>query len=249
MKIGIIAAMPEEASTIVRCASSPVKEIIGNRTCYRFLYCEHEVCVMQGGMGFDNAARSAETMIDSFAPDLLVSAGFCGGVASELLVGDIAVACGFVIASGAGVQQVPIEMPVFIKKLLRELTDHGKRAFESLFVSTPTVMNKAAIAVLLNDHASFPVVEMESAAIALIAVEKKTPFLAIRAVSDPRGEELQFSIEEFCDAQLNISIPRVLLTILKRPVIIPQLIRLARNSRVASKSLTKAFSLFFACTP
>lgn len=237
MKIGIIAAMPEEAGAIVRCASSLVKEIIGNRTCYRFLHGKHAVLVMQAGMGFDNAARSAETIIDSFAPDLLLSAGFCGGIAPELQVGDTVVASGFVIASGATVQQVPIELPAFTRKPVKELTDHGKRAFESLFVSTPTVMNKAAIAKLLPDQASFPVVEMESAAIALIAVENKIPFLAIRTVSDPRNEELQFSIEEFCDAQLNISIPKVLLTLFKRPQILPQLLRLARYSRTAGLSL------------
>jgi len=244
MNIGIIAAMPEEAAAIIRCASSPIKEKIGNRISYRFVHGEHSVVVMQSGMGFDNAARGAELIVDRFSPDLLLSAGFCGGIAPELQVGDSAVACGFTIVSGTTLQEVPIEMPAFIRKLVRVLTDGGERAFETLFVSTPTVMNKASIAALLPEKSPLPVVEMESAAIALVAVEKKIPFLAVRTVSDPSSEELLFSIDEFCDTNQNISIPKVLLTILKRPVIIPQLIRLARNSRIAANALSTAIESF-----
>lgn len=243
MKIGIIAAMPEEVSAILRCASSPAQERISNRICYRFVQSEHEIVVMHAGMGFDNAARSAESLIDGFAPDLLLSAGFCGGIDSELLVGDTVVAVHYAIASETTLENIPIAIPGISKKVVRTMTDSGIRAFESFFVSTPAVMNKATIAALLPDYAKYPTVEMESSAIALVAVEKKIPFFAIRTVSDPRSEELLFSIEEFCDKQLNISIPRVLLTIVKRPYILPQLLRLARNSRIAGRSLTTSIEI------
>jgi adenosylhomocysteine nucleosidase len=85
---------------------------------------------------------------------------------------------------------------------------------------------------------------MESAAIAIVAVENGIPFCGIRAVSDPFDEELGFSLDEFCDQRMRIRIPRVLLTIARKPRIIPQLIRLARNSRVAGASLSQAVERF-----
>jgi adenosylhomocysteine nucleosidase len=81
---------------------------------------------------------------------------------------------------------------------------------------------------------------MESAAIARVAAEHGIPFIGLRTVSDPFDEELGFTLDEFCDDQLRIRIPKVLLTIVRKPRIIPQLIRLARNSRVAGASLSHA---------
>jgi adenosylhomocysteine nucleosidase len=90
------------------------------------------------------------------------------------------------------------------------------------------------------------VVEMESAAIALVAGENGIPFVALRTVSDPFGEELGFALDEFCDDRMRIRIPKVLFTIARKPRIIPQLIRLARNSRVAATSLSLAMERFLA---
>ncbi|OGR24172.1 MAG: hypothetical protein A2X83_01300 [Desulfuromonadales bacterium GWD2_54_10] len=69
--------------------------------------------------------------------------------------------------------------------------------------------------------------------------------MGIRAISDPWNEELGFSIQDFCDEQLRVRPIKVLATILRRPIIIPQLIRLARNSRVAARSLTLATKQLF----
>jgi adenosylhomocysteine nucleosidase len=105
-------------------------------------------------------------------------------------------------------------------------------------------MHKKQLAALLPAAAPYPVVEMESAAIALVAVENGIPFSAIRTVSDPFDEELAFSLDEFCDDRMRIRILRVLLTVARKPRIIPQLLRLAGNSRVAAASLSQAVKRF-----
>jgi adenosylhomocysteine nucleosidase len=240
MLIGIVVAMPEEARAIARCASSPAQETIANRPCHRFTLNGNQIVLMQGGMGFDNAAHAAEALIAAFTPDILISAGFCGAVAAELQVGDCAVACGLAIIENKTVAPVPIDLARHSRELAQRLADKGKRSSQSLFVSTPTTMNKNAIAALLPEKAPLPVVEMESGAIALIAAGQKIPFMAVRTVSDPRHEELQFTLEEFCNKQLAISIPKVLWTIARRPAIIPQLLRLARYSTIAADSLAVA---------
>ena len=99
---------------------------------------------------------------------------------------------------------------------------------------------------MLPGHYPNPVVEMESGAIAIIAAENNIPLLAIRAVSDPAAEELGFSIDEFCDPDMRRIRPyKVLLTVLRKPRIVPQLVRLAISSRRAAEGLTSALSRLF----
>jgi adenosylhomocysteine nucleosidase len=102
------------------------------------------------------------------------------------------------------------------------------------------ILNKHVLAQQLPGIAVNPVVEMESAAVARVAATHGIPLLAMRAISDPWDEELDFTIDEFCDETMRIRPVKVLATILRRPRIIPQLIRLAHTSRVAATGLANA---------
>jgi adenosylhomocysteine nucleosidase len=198
----------------------------------------HDIMLLESGMGFDNAAGAAEVVIRADRPDLLISVGFCGGIDPELQTGDVVVAKQVVIVTGDGLEEVPVTLSKAGQTFVARQS--GARVFGGLFASTPVIMSKRKLAEMLPPECPFPVVEMESAAIAIIAVEQGIPLLAIRAVSDPADEELGFSLDEFCDAGLRIRPHRVLLTILRKPHIIPQLVRLARNSRLAAGNLTAA---------
>jgi len=246
MKIGIITAMPEETQAVVRAIGGARKMQIGRLAVQQGQLAGHDIVITEAGMGFDNAARTAEKLLQHAGPDLIISAGFCGGVAAELLVGDIVVATGLAIVSEKKLDQVPVEIPAFCKNFVVRQAAEGRRVFGGLFASTPAIMQKSQVAALLPSDEPFPVVEMESAAIAIIAVKNGIPFCGIRAVSDPSDEELGFSLDEFCDDRMRIRIPMVLLTIARKPRIIPQLIRLARNSRVAAASLSQAVERFLA---
>jgi adenosylhomocysteine nucleosidase len=177
---------------------------------------------------------------------MIVSAGFCGGVSPELQVGDVVVATELTVVSEKGLDDVPVEITAFSRDFVASQAAEGRRVFGGLFASTPVIMHKKQLAALLPAAAPYPVVEMESAAIALVAVENGIPFSAIRTVSDPFEEELTFSLDEFCDDRMRIRILRVLLTVARKPRIIPQLLRLAGNSRVAAASLSQAVKRFLA---
>jgi adenosylhomocysteine nucleosidase len=246
MKIGIITAMPEETGALLKRFGSVQKGACGNLTSYCSDYSGHQIVLCEAGMGFDNAARAAEAVILQNRPNILISCGFCGGIDPDLKVGDVVVAMAVVIVSGTQIEAVPVEIPAACNNFVIRQAAGGARVFGGLFASTPTIIPKLRLAALLPSGSKCQVVEMESAAIAIIAVENGIPFAGIRAVSDPFDEELDFSLEELCDKQMRIRIPRILLTILRKPHIIPQLIRLARNSRVAGASLSQAVERFLA---
>lgn len=246
MNIAIITAMPEETRACLKAAESAEPRKIGGLKAFHCRIRQHDLLLVESGMGLKNAASAAEALLGGFRPDLMISAGFCGGIAPELRVGDVAVSAGLCIVSGGVAQHAPVEVAAHARNFVARQSAAGARVFASLFAATPTIMAKREIAPLLPPEAPCPVVEMESAAVAIVAVENNIPFMGIRTVSDPADEELGFSLEEFTDRHLRIRPHKVALTILRKPWILPQLVRLARNSRIAADSLSRAVAQLLA---
>jgi len=246
MKIGIITAMPEETGAIVRALKQTQKMQMGGLAVQRAQVFGHEIFITEAGMGFANATLAARQLISELHPDLMVSAGFCGGISAELQVGDAVVATALMIVSESGLKEVPVTIAESSGVFVTRQAAEGCRVFAGLFASTATIMQKTSLAALLPPHSPSPVVEMESAAVAMLAGENKIPFVGLRTVSDPFDEELGFALDEFCDDRMRIRIPKVFMTVARKPCIIPQLIRLARNSRVAAASLSQAVERFLA---
>ena len=244
MRIGIITAMPEETRAVVRAINGARKSLINGFVVRQGSCAAHVVVIAEAGMGFQNATAATARLIHEFSLDMIVSAGFCGGVSPKLQVGDVVVATGLTVVSEKGLDDVPVKITAFGRDFVASQADEGRRVFGGLFASTPVIMHKKLLASRLPPATPYPVVEMESAAIALLAGENGIPFVGLRTVSDACDEELGFALNEFCDDRMRIRIPRVLLTVARKPRIIPQLIRLARNSRVAAASLSQAVERF-----
>ncbi len=240
MKIGIITAMPEETRAIITAIGGTKTTSTGGAVRYRANQAGHEIVIAEGGMGPANATEAAMRLVAETHPDLLISAGFCGGIRDGLRVGDGVLAERLVVVSADGIEEVPVNVHDAARRFAEVHTTGECRLVNGLFATTRVIMAKGQLAGMLPPEARFPVVEMESGAIALVAAAHGIPFIGLRTVSDPHDEELGFSLDEFCDDRMRIRIPRVLLTIARKPRIIPQLIRLAGNSRVAADSLARA---------
>lgn len=246
MKIAVITAMHEEYRAVAACFDSAGTARAGALRSARYSTAAHEFILAESGIGFDNAAGAVEALIRDERPDLLISAGFCGGIDPGLRAGDVVVAQGIVIADGDRFEEVPVRFSAIGQSFVARQAAEGERVVGGLFISTSTITSKKQLAAKLPGNYPNPVVEMESGAIAIIAAEQSIPLLAIRAVSDSAAEELGFSIDEFCDAGLRRVRPyRVLLTLLRKPWIVPQLVRLAISSRRAAEGLTSALSRLF----
>ena len=246
MKIGIITAMPEEFRAVADSLGTATFTQLGTFRAGRFSSAGHEFLLVESGVGFDNAARAAEMLIRDGHPDLLISTGFCGGIVPELQAGDVVVAKNIIIANEVGFEEIPVLLSSIGQIFVARQEAIGKRVVGGAFVSTSAIMSKKRLAGMLSGQYPNPVVEMESGAIAVIAAEHNIPLLAIRAVSDSAAEELGFSIDEFCDPDMRRIRPyKVMLTALRKPCIIPQLVRLSCSSRKAAESITAALSRLF----
>ncbi|NVN90165.1 MAG: phosphorylase [Desulfuromonadales bacterium] len=233
MKIVIITAMPEESRAIMRRARLRETSLLSGRKRYRIQISGHEIVLVEAGMGMLNAGWAASALATE-SPDLMISAGFGGAVLPGLVVGDVVMAERILHLSGAELEEVAVGF------YGRNAAADSLSFRRGVCISCDQILNKGDLALRLPAGVVNPVVEMESAAVARIAASHSIPFLALRAISDPWDEELDFSIDEFCDEDMRIRPAKVLATILRRPAIIPQVIRLARNSHVAASGLARA---------
>jgi len=238
MKIVIVTAMPEESGAVMRRAKLLEKSQLSGRKKYRIRIAGHDIGLVEGGMGMLNAGWAATSLVAE-SPDLLISAGFGGGVLAGLSVGDVVMAEQILHWSGSELEEIPVGF------YGRNAVADSLSLERGTFITCDVILNKHDVAQRLPVAAANPVVEMESAAVARVAAMHGIPFLAVRAISDPWDEELGFTIDEFCDDAMRIRPAKVLATILRRPCIIPQLIRLARNSRVAAAGLASAMERLF----
>jgi len=101
-----------------------------------------------------------------------------------------------------------------------------------------TASEKAA----LRQKTGAAAVDMESSAVAEVARERGVPFRSIRAVSDIAKEDLPLDFNLYLDPQGHFSRGRIAMAAISKPFrVIPGLLRLDRNCRIAAESLGEFF--------
>jgi adenosylhomocysteine nucleosidase len=239
--IGIVAAMPEERAALLSGLGRVVCRNAGGYKLYSGSLGGVDYCLVESGMGYNAAAKAAEFLVGACAPELLVSAGFCGAVRPGAVVADLVVSQKLLYWNGRQLEEVnPPGLDLLSSRVASGFADSGLQFHKGSFVTTSQIVSKTEMDAMLEIGLGTPVLEMESAAVARVAMAHGISFIGVRAISDDAALELGFSLDEFCDDQLVIRPAKVLRTCLKRPTIIPQLLKLAYYSSLAGRSLGKA---------
>ena len=242
--VGLIAAMTDEIRPLLRRAGPVLREQLNGLPCYRFSLAGRRCCLVESGMGPRRAAIATRELLGTTSPRYLLNFGFGGAVKNGPDVGDIVVAQRILhhherlFSDEAG-----IDTELTQKTLSLLTTSDDERQFSVLggsFITSDGIVAKAEVAGTLPSDLPHPILEMETAAAARVAAKAGIPLVALRAISDTADEELGFAITDFTDMKLNLRFHRILLTVAKRPWIIPQLVRLAKNSKRAGKTLAIA---------
>jgi adenosylhomocysteine nucleosidase len=236
--IGVVAAMPEEIAPLLRRVGRQVRrEQSSGWNLYRFERSGVPVTLIESGMGPHHAAAATAALIELAAPEMLLNFGFAGAVRPGLEVGELVLAQRVLLFEKGRFHEQVAPDPALAERLARVLPAAGVNLKRGSFITAAEITNKDSLNHLLDGSLAHPALEMETAAFLAEAARAGLPAVALRGISDAAGEELGFSLEEFCDAELRIRLPRVLGTVLRKPWIIPQLIRLAGNTRRAGESL------------
>ena len=210
MKIGIIAAMPEELVYLIQHLDDSNEEKILGNSYYTGKIGSTELVLVESGIGKVMSAMSVAILADHFQVDAVINTGSAGAVASVIAVGDVVIAdklayhdvdvTAFCYDYGQMAQQ-PLyfesdkKFISFIQESLSKLdqTWHlGLIATGDSFVAGEDKIKA------IKEH--FPqvlAVEMEGAAIAQAAHALNLPFLVVRAMSDNANHEASVSFDEF----------------------------------------------------
>jgi len=235
--LGVVAAMPQEIAPLLRRVKGYRRERVDGFHLYRFACGSVPVVLIESGMGPAHAGAATRALIRLAAPMVILNFGFAGGVAPGLRVGELVLAERVYTLEQGRVAEAPRPDAALGALLFDACRDARCTLRRGCFITAAGIMNKGALAGALGPDIRLPVLEMETAAVLREAEPAGIPVVALRGVSDAADEELGFCIEELCDPQLNISPARVAGCLARKPYLIPQLVRLAGNSKKAGRSL------------
>ncbi|MFS5234689.1 5'-methylthioadenosine/adenosylhomocysteine nucleosidase [Streptococcus agalactiae] len=210
MKIGIIAAMEEELKLLVENLEDKSQETVLSNVYYSGRYGEHELVLVQSGVGKVMSAMSVAILVESFKVDAIINTGSAGAVATGLNVGDVVVADTLVYhdvdltAFGYDYGQISMQ-PLYF---------HSDKTFVSTFEAVLSkeemtskvgliatgdsfIAGQEKIDVIKGHFPQVLAVEMEGAAIAQAAQATGKPFVVVRAMSDTAAHDANITFDEF----------------------------------------------------
>ncbi|MGT2771736.1 5'-methylthioadenosine/adenosylhomocysteine nucleosidase [Streptococcus marimammalium] len=210
MTIGIIAAMAEELQHLVNNLTEKKETLILNQTYFCGKIGQHEVVLVQSGIGKVMSAMSVAILADHFGVSVIINTGSAGAVAKELKIGDVVVsdflvyhdvdvtAFGYQYGQMASqplyFQSSPWLVEAF-QKVLKEQTISSKIGL--IATGDSFIAGQKKIDDILNHFPKTLAVEMEGAAIAQAAINANCSFIVVRAISDTASHDANITFSEF----------------------------------------------------
>ena len=237
--IGLIAAMPQEIKPVLRRVGKRERTTLGPFSCYRFQLANLDCLLVESGMGLKRAIAATRELLSAARPSLLVSFGVAGAVRNDLRVGDVVLAGGACLLD-EGIPGAVLPLAPLTNAARQAAAQALQRRRARLVAGTALTTLGSQVIRDLPPEMAYPVLEMETAGIAQLAAEQGIPLLALRAVSDLVEDGLPLSIGELADEALTPRVGKIVKVVLRRPRIVPQLVRLAWNVEKAAENVALA---------
>lgn len=191
-----------------------------------------DATVVLTGAGVRQAADAAANIprAEWEAAGICISTGLAGALRPEYGLGDLLAARSVLTADGKG---PAVETDAELISLAGEC---GARIVER-FLTAGEVAGTAKEKQRLGEFGD--AVEMESFELLRAASARGIPAVAVRAISDTVDEDLPLDMNQVFTEAGQVSIPRVLGQVARRPQALPGLVRLGRQSQDAAESLAR----------
>jgi len=241
---GIVAALVWELSGLKRRIEKGKLERIEGLRFLSGILAGTEVVLVASGIGQEQAAYAARLLLQRFQPSLLLSIGFAGALQSELQPADLILGERIIGTRGKGdlLEVLPLS-PALLTQAEQAAKTSGLRWWKGTLLCSnrmliePREKSEAAESEALA-------VEMESWAIAQIALKAGVPFLAVKTISDLLDQGLGLDFNRLLDRNGYPAYSKILLAILTHPGALPSLWRLQRTTTRAKRSLTTFLARF-----
>jgi adenosylhomocysteine nucleosidase len=231
--IGLIAAMPQERDALLRCVGEWKKIAPGpfQGHCFKLL---GQTCVLvTSGIGIRRAREATRYLVEMTIPQVLVSFGIAGAVETDLEVGDV-VAAESVCLLEQGVPGPLLPLATWPDAAQEAIVQALTERYAHLYAGTAVTTQGSQFVEYRPGEITHPVLEMETAGIAQVAMEKEIPLLSLRAISDGPCAPLPFNLGEMMDEDANLHVGKMLKFVACHPRIILQSRQLIRNTSIAT---------------
>jgi len=227
MRLLVVASDPMEFKGILKHATAAKPANLPVDWSRTAILNGNEVLLIANGIGWARAAAAVDAA-HSFAPQALISTGFCGALDPFLNIADIVVATNLSPSrdrKGADLPQSP--------------NSHCKAPIYSSNRIAQTAAEKLAL--FTQTHAA--AVEMEAAGVSERAQTLRLPFYCIKAVSDLANETMVNDFNAALRPDGHFDTMLIIRRSLRHPAArLPELIRLRNRSVRASNALGEFFA-------
>lgn len=177
------------------------------------------------GIGRQNAEKSVRSFLAGAGvpPKLVLTCGFAGGLNPELKIGDVVSESGNRKPESGNLED----------KLLAAGAKPAK-FFCADRIATTVAEKKA-----LRTETGADVVEMESAAIHAVCVERGIPCVTVRVISDTAGEDLPLDFNALAKPDKSLDFGKLAWAIAKSPGKIGALMQLQKKTSFAAQQLSE----------
>ncbi len=210
MKIGIIAAMPEELKILLEHLENPQKHLRLGHVYHTGSIGYHEVVLVESGIGKVMSALSVAVLVNDFKVTAVINTGSAGAVAEGLAIGDVVVAdrlvyhdvdvtvFGYDYGQMAR-QPLYFEASRYLVAEMKKILDKTNQKAKVGLIATGDsfVAGQDKIDRIKEHFPDVLAVEMEGAAIAQATHSIGLPFMVIRAMSDTASHDANVTFDEF----------------------------------------------------
>lgn len=215
-KIGIIGAMEEEITPLVKAFSTNRFTATGNNSFYHSLYKGAEIHIAYSKIGKVHAAITASSMILRYGCDVVIFCGVAGGLREDLAVGDLLLGTKLcqhdvdISAFGHPLGFIP-ESRVFIETdedlnaIARQVALESNITLkEGIIASGDVFIHNKEKKQWIVDNFGAAAVEMEGASVAVVCDSFKVPYCILRSISDNADGSADVSFDEFLESSAKI---------------------------------------------
>lgn len=231
-RIVVVTAVRAETRAVLAALLRPVRVPTPGPPCWEGWAGTRAVTVVQAGIGPERARAASRTTVG--AGEAVVSIGFAGALVEGTAPGDLVLPGTIVWEEEGAVRRYEVPSQTLAAATAQLPAELGERALRGTLWSSPIVIDTPAAKRAAARRLGAVAVEMETAALIAVAVERGGTVLAVRAILD--------TVDVALDAlppDLDVSwAARVRL--FGRPRAWPGVVTLARHVPRAARTLTRA---------
>jgi adenosylhomocysteine nucleosidase len=191
------------------------------------------VVVVRSGAGRENSGKATELLIDGHRPELVISAGFGGGLSPKLKRHDIVLAEEIIDGRGG---RIAVSLP---DKMCERLEKLGVKRV-GRFLTFDQVVRSPEDKQRLFDKHQAGAMDMETFAVAEVCQRRGTAFLPVRVILDAAGDSLPSYVERLLNQKTEPARWGAAMALLfHRPSSIKELWAMKENSLEAAGCIAK----------